>query len=195
MYAIVKDGQIVKTGSSIRGLFPNTSFPVTGVSDEFRQANGVMDVVSGEQKDQRYYWVTPGEIALVNGVPTQTFVNTPKALEDKEEVDAQGNPLFVQVFDPAANEGKGAMVDSTERLVTKGLKSVHIAQVKTTAGSMLAPTDWMVIRKAERNVDIPADVVTKRAAIVAECGRLEAAIAAATTVDGLAQVMASQNWG
>jgi hypothetical protein len=44
---------------------------------------------------------------------------------------------------------------------------------------MLAQTDWMVIRKAERDVAIPADVVTQRAAIITECERLETAIAGA----------------
>jgi hypothetical protein len=78
--------------------------------------------------------------------------------------------------------------------VTKGLKSQWTAQVKDTAGKMLAQTDWMVIRKAERNIDIPATVVTKRAAIVAECDRLEAAIAACTTVEALIAVVGAQGW-
>ena len=56
-------------------------------------------------------------------------------------------------------DGEPAMVDSDERLVAKGLKSNWIAQVKVTAGSMLAGTDWMVIRKAERDVAIPDGVV------------------------------------
>lgn len=76
----------------------------------------------------------------------------------------------------------------------KGMKSDWIAQVKDTAGSMLAQTDWMVIRKAERNVDIPATVVTKRAAIVAECDRLEAAITACATVEELITVVGAQDW-
>jgi len=86
------------------------------------------------------------------------------------------------------------MVDSDERLVTKGLKSQWIAQVKDTAGKQLAATDWMVIRKAERDVAIPADVVAKRAAILAEANRLENAIAACTTVEELIAVVTAQNW-
>jgi hypothetical protein len=87
------------------------------------------------------------------------------------------------------------MVDSAERLVTKGLKSQWTAQVKDTAGKMLAQTDWMIVRKAERTIDVPASVATKRAAIVAECGRLEAAIAACTDVEALIAVVGTQNWG
>ena len=129
--------------------------------------------------DDRYYW---------NG-----DINNPKALEDREEVDEDGNPLYVQVLDNTDPENP-VMVDSDERLVTKGLKSNMIAQVKDTAGKLLAQTDWYVTRKVERNVDIPADVTAKRLAIVAESDRLETAIKACTTVMLLIEIMNSQNW-
>ena len=139
-----------------------------------REQLGVTEVADPEQYDQRFYW----------------GVGNPKLLNDREEVDQDGNPMYVKVYDAA----KQSMVDSTERLVTKGLKSQWTAQVKQTAGSMLAQTDWMVVRKAERNIDIPAKVVAKRAAIVAECDRLEAAIAACTTVEALIAVVGAQGW-
>ena len=88
-------------------------------------------------------------------------INNPKALEDVIET-----------------------VDGKE-YTTKGLKSNFIAQVKTTAGSILAQTDWMVIRKAERNVDIPSSVATYRASIVTKATEFETAISAVTTVDQL----------
>ena len=141
-----------------------------------REQLGVTEVADPEQYDQRFYW----------------GVGNPKLLNDREEVDNQGNPMWVQVLGEV--NGKPAMVDSDKRLVTKGLKSQWIAQAKTTAGSMLAQTDWMVIRKAERNVDMPATVVTKRAAIVAECDRLEAAITACATVEELITVVGAQDW-
>ena len=128
--------------------------------------------------DYRFYW----------------SVGVAKALEDKEEVDEQGNPLFVKVLDNS-DPANPVMVDSTERLVTKGLKSTWIAQVKDTAGKMLASTDWMVIRKAERDVPIDADIAAKRAAILAEANRLEAAISACADVDALITVVSNQNWG
>jgi hypothetical protein len=54
-------------------------------------------------------------------------------LNDREESDKDGNPVYVQVYDSATQ----AMVDSSERLVTKGLKSQWIAQVKDTANKLL----------------------------------------------------------
>jgi hypothetical protein len=53
----------------------------------------------------------------------------------------------------------------------------------------------MVIRKAERDVAIPADVVAKRAAILAEAERLETAIAACNNIDDFITTVQSQNWG
>jgi hypothetical protein len=77
----------------------------------------------------------------------------------------------------------------------EGLKSQWTAQAKQTAGSMLAQTDWMIVRKAERNIDVPTAVAAKRAAIVAECDRLEAAIAGCADVEALIVVIGNQNWG
>jgi len=74
------------------------------------------------------------------------------------------------------------------------LKTMFVAQVKATAGSMLATTDWYVIRKAERDVAIPTEVATLRASIVAESDRLEAAIVASQNVVELIAVMNAQGW-
>ena len=126
--------------------------------------------------DYQYYWVTQNEDG--------SYSATPKELEDREEVDQDGNPMYVQVLDKTDPQNP-VMVDSAERLVTKGLKSQWIAKVKHNTNMTLAPTDWYVIRKAERSVDIPADVATYRAAVVAWATTTEASITAVTTVEEL----------
>ena len=159
-----------------------TSYPQNWLrltSLEEKQAIGITeepDVVA-PWYDQRFYW----------------GVDNPKLLNDREESDEQGNLMYVQVLGTV--DGKPAMVNSSERLVTRGMKHQWIAQFKQAANSMLAQTDWMVIRKAERDVAIPSDVVTKRAAVVAECARLEAAITAASDVPALIAVIGSASWG
>ena len=75
-----------------------------------------------------------------------------------------------------------------------GLKTLWSTQVKDTANKLLAQTDWMVIRKVERSVDIPAATVTYRAAVLAECTRLIATIATCTDVPTLATVVTTQSW-
>jgi len=135
-----------------------------------KAAIGITEVPDPVRADDRFYW---------NGA-----VNLPKALEDKEEVDRDGNPMYVKEYDQATE----LMVDSDKRLVTKGLKSNFIAQVKQTAGSILAQTDWMVIRKAERDIDIPTATVAYRASVVAKAEELEVAIKAVATVEELASL-------
>ena len=88
------------------------------------------------------------------------------------------------ISNPKALEDVTETVDEKE-YTTKGLKSNFIAQIKTTAGSILAQTDWMIIRKAERNVDIPSSVAIYRASVVAKATELETAISAVTTVEQL----------
>ena len=155
MYAIVKDGAITQTATTVQKLFPNTSFP-SGPNTDFLTENNVKEVVNAEQKNRTYYFVTPGNIELVDGVPTQKYTNTAKDLAD--------------------------------------LKTNMTNKVKINAGQLLSKTDWMVIRKYERDVAIPSATATYRAAVITECTRLESAIAGAGDVDALATVMGSQNW-
>jgi hypothetical protein len=101
-------------------------------------------------------------------------VGNPKQLEDEIIIPEEG-----EIF---------------ESYTQKGLKSNWSAQIKDTTNKLLAQTDWMVIRKAERDVAIPAATVAYRAAVLTECDRLLAAIAGAADVDALAAVLANQNW-
>jgi hypothetical protein len=144
-------------------------------TEEQKLAIGVTWVADPAPVDNRFYWDT----------------DLPKALEDKLETKEDGSPLYKQVYDKMTE----SMVDTTEQVITKGLKSNFISQVKDTAGKLLAQTDWYVVRKAERNVDIPANIVTKRATIVTEADRLETAISNVTTVEALIEVLNAQNWG
>jgi len=81
-----------------------------------------------------------------------------------------------------------------EPYVQKGMKSQWTATVKDTANKLLAQTDWMVIRKAERDVAIPAATATYRAAVITECSRLVTAIAGASDVPALIAVVGAQGW-
>ena len=101
-------------------------------------------------------------------------VDNPKALEDVNEVDENDDP----VLDADGNQ-----------VVTRGLKSLWVAQQKATAATLLAPTDWYVTRKAETDVAIPSAVSTRRAAIRTTCGTREAEINACDTTDALAALL------
>lgn len=197
-FAVVQNGQVVQIvpldvmftvgTKTYSGSFLRSSTPAEKLEA------GVWEIIHGARPDDKYYWVSGPTYRVneTNSTVEATYAGTAKLLDDREESDENGNPLYVQEYDPTANDGKGAMVNTTERLVTKGLKSTETAAVKTAAGSLLASTDWMIIRKVERNVDVPAAVATYRAAVIAEADRLEAAIAGVANVDALAAIKA--NW-
>ena len=168
MYALVTPNNEITQIGELQTLFPNEYQPTA----LYAQQHGAKEIIDGNREDERFYWVTFGSYSVGETYVTRNYVNTAKALEDVTETP----------------EG------ATEPITTKGLKSNYIAQFKQTANSMLATTDWTVIRKAERNVDIPSDVAAKRAAILTECDRLTAAVTAAQDMPSFITAVQSANW-
>ena len=62
------------------------------------------------------------------------------------------------------------------------LKEQWTAQVKQTAGSLLAQTDWYVIRQSENSSGVPADVLARRSEIRTFSNAKEVAIDACVDV-------------
>ena len=60
------------------------------------------------------------------------------------------------------------------------------AQTRTTAGTLLAPTDWMVIRQSDNGTEMPASVKELREEIRLATGAKNAAITATADTDELA---------
>lgn len=118
-------------------------------SDDDKAAVGITEVADPVRADDRFYW---------NG-----DINTPKALDDKEQTDEQGN-----------------------KSVAQGLKSQFIGQIKAQAGSMLSATDWKIVRAAEGIKAVDQATLTARAEIRAASDANEAAVLACTTVAELA---------
>ena len=114
-------------------------------SDSEKVAAGLVCVDPPASYDNRFYW----------------DANTPKALDDVNAVDEDGNPVM----------------EDGEQMVILGLKSQWKATIKAQAGGLLAPTDWMVI-KAQEVADylVPAGTLTYRADVRAASNTIEAAI-------------------
>jgi hypothetical protein len=117
--------------------------------DATKAAKGLVWEDDAASFDGRFYW----------------SAGVPKALDDVNEVDENGDPLM----------------QDGEQVVTLGLKSNAIATVKAQAGGLLAPTDWMVIKASEvADYSLPTDVATYRAAVRTASNNIEAAITAAS---------------
>ena len=163
-------------------LSPDTAFTAGDIqypanwlrlaSAEEKAAIGITEVADVVPHDDRFYWA----------------LGIPKAIDDVLATKEDGSPLMVQVYDAATN----SMVDTDKQVVQVGLKSQMIAQVKQTAGSLLAITDWKVTRAAEGVKPVDAETLAARAAIRTASDVNEAAIKACTNVDELAALQ--MNW-
>ena len=125
------------------------------------------------------------------------------SLEEKNAVGITEVPDVTETYDsrfywgvdnPKQLNDETVTPEGGEPYVQKGMKSNWTAQVKDTANKLLAQTDWMVIRKAERNIDIPSNTVTYRAAVITECTRLVEAIAGASDMVAFIDIVTAQNW-
>lgn len=95
---------------------------------------------------------------------------TAKALDNEDAKDKDGNLLK----NPDGSQ-----------MVILGVKSILKAQEKQTAGSLLAPYDWYVVRKAEKSVSIPASISTFRDGVRTACDTREKEIDACSNTAAL----------
>jgi len=100
-----------------------------------------------------------------------TVTSTAKALDDVDEVDENGDPL---------------LDDDGVQVVTKGVKSNLIAEVRSQQGSLLSQTDWALVRFVDTAVAVPDNIQTWRDAIRAKATEMEDAITTAADTDAVA---------
>ncbi len=120
-------------------------------------------------------------------------VGVPKPLEDREEFDDEGNPAYIKVWDPTAGK-HGEMVNGDERLISYGLKTTCLKEIRNKTNELLKPTDFYIIRNEVEGLEIPASVSTYRSEVIAESDRIQTAIPTVTTVEELIEVMNSVNF-
>jgi len=129
-------------------------------SEDEKVAHGLVWVAPQTKPDERFYWFSQN----ADG----TYTTTPRALEDVNEVDENGDPRL---------DADGV------QMVTKGLKSQWIAQTKQTQGSLLAQTDWAYIRQQDTGTAVPADIQQYRDEVRLAAGIIEGQIAACADLD------------
>ena len=103
---------------------------------------------------------------------------------------SEGNPKRLE-DEPAVDKNGDAILDADgNQVINQGLKTVWVAKQKKIAGTLLAGTDWYVVRKAEDSTaEIPAAVATYRAAVRTTSGTREGQINACTTTDELSALL------
>jgi len=188
MFALIDNQQITKFYSGNRGVtlgdiqYPKSIFTLWSESE--RNAIGIYEVTvdTTNKKDEAYYTNTNVSYGVESNKAVGSYgTATPKLLEDRNEVDEDGEPL---------------LDDNGNQVVTKGLKSQKKDIIKQQASGLLEPTDWYNHKALDdETFTIPANITTYRANVRTKSNTMETAIDNASDVDALATLYAYVNTG
>ena len=186
MFALVKDGSIVKMLSGNQGVtiddiqHPKAIFTLW-TKDE-REAIGVYEVEmnNSKKKDEKWYINTDVTYSFESGKVTGSYGDATAR--------KHADTLFTAQDE---SDGKGTEGD----VATEGLKTVLIRDVKKSAESELSKTDWYITRKTEKNTAIPSAVSTHRDAVRSKQASMETSITNASDTPALETLYARDEDG
>jgi len=99
---------------------------------------------------------------------------------------------YTQNADGTVTKKAKNLNDVTEdNSVTLGVKSVLIERVKSQQESLLAKSDWAIIRKVDKGTSIPNNIQTWRDAIRIKATEMEDAISNATDTEAVERLFLS----
>jgi len=177
MWGLIENNEIKKIINQPKGLVIGDTRHSRNIfsfrwTNEEREAIGIYEVVfdNSNKKDQAYYNNTNQSFNFADGKVTASYgTATARELEDTVNED-----------------------DS----ITQGLKSQKKANIKQQASSLLAPTDWYVVKAAEvESYSVPEAMTTYRADVRTASNSMESKIDACSTVDELAVLYQHVNTG
>ena len=128
-----------------------------------KAAAGLTEIVEETPPDSRLYTWSMGSDGKIS--------KTAKTLADTDAVDGAGNKI---------NDDDGNQV------INRGVKYNLKQEVKNQQGALLAQTDWVVVRKADKGTAIPSNIQTWRDAIRSKATDMETAIDNAADTDAVA---------
>jgi len=178
MHALVESGSITKIFTNPKGfVLNNTQYPADIFSKwtkAEKEAIGIYEVItdSTNKKDEEYFINTNEEYNYADNQVTRSWgTATPKRLEDEDAKDQDGN----NILDEDGNQ-----------VINYGLKTIKKRIIKQQASSLLAPTDWYVVKATEvTEYNVPENITTYRADVRAKSNEMESQIDACTNVDEL----------
>jgi len=177
MWGLIENNEIKKIINKPKGLVIGDTRHSRNIfsfrwTNEEREAIGIYEVVfdNSNKKDQAYYTNTNQSFNFADGKVTASYgTATARELEDTVNED-----------------------DS----ITQGLKSQKKANIKQQASSLLAPTDWYVVKAAEvESYSVPEAMTTYRTDVRTASNSMESKIDACSTVDELATLYQYVNTG
>jgi len=189
MWALVEDNAITKIINNPKAMVIDDVRHSRNIfsfrwTNEEREAIGLYEIVfdNSNKRDEAYYNNTNQSFNFADEVATASFGSaTGKLLEDRNEVDEDGEPL---------------LDDNGDQVVTKGLKTQKKEIIKQQASGLLTPTDWYIIKAVDvESYSAPANIITYRANIRTASNDMETIIDNASDVDALATLYQYVNTG
>lgn len=164
MWARVESGSVTEVYTRPKKLiigdvqYPDNIFELWSSTE--LEAIGIYEVVEDNTnlKSAGYYINTKETYTFASGTVTKTY----------------GVPTAVSLTDTGSGE-----------TLVRGLKFSHKTSINHEAGSILQPTDWMVVREAEGGTAVPSDTKTWRAAVRTKANSMCTQIDNAANVDAL----------
>ena len=177
MFAQVESGSITSFPKGNKGItigdnqYPSSIYTLWTEAE--RNAIGIytVEIDSTNRKDEEFYINTDITYAFGSGKVTGSYgTATAKILNDEDAVDEDGNKLK----DTDGNQ-----------IINYGLKTKYKKQFNAQAATLLANTDWYVIKAADvGSYSVPSNISTYRAAVRTKVNAME------TSIDGCANVEA-----
>ena len=187
MWALVESNNVTKVFTRPKGItigdvnYPSNIFMLWSSSE--LEAIGIYEIVidNSNLKDKEYYINTNQSFAFKSSVTINSIDYTNVVVASYGTATAL--PLDDVLF-TAQDETDGL---GTEGEVKQpGIRQGHINTINAQAGSILQPTDWMVVRAAEGGTAVPSSITTKRAAVRTKANAMCTQITNAANVDALA---------
>ena len=176
MYAIVENKKVIETFNHPKKLIRNDIRYSTKIYSLWtvaeKKAIGLYEVEedNSKKKDTDYY------------------VNTDQTIAYK----TTGDKVTATYGTATAKEIADKTVDG---VVEKGLKTIKKELIDRQCASILAPSDWRVVKAQETETEMDSGWKTWRSSVRAKCNSMQTQIDNASDVDALADLFAYTNTG
>ena len=172
MWGLVESGSITKLINNPRAMvigdvqYSRNIFSSRWTNAE-REAIGIYEVEfdNSNKKDEEWYINTNQSFAFAGGKITASYGSA--------TAKAHADTLWTQ---QDSDDGLLPSDKSVGDVKVEGLKTIKIRAVKSQAATILAETDWYIVRKADASTAVPSAITNHRAAVRTKCAEMETAI-------------------
>ena len=193
MFAQVIDGTITSFPKGNKGIqigdlkYPKAIYSLWTEAE--RNAIGIYTVIidNTNSKDQTFYINTNQTYTFDSGIVTAAYgTATAKQLNDTLYTQTEVDADTYEAPHPQAGERISGETWVANDVKQSGLKSKYKSYFNSQAASLLAKTDWYVIKAADvSDYSVPSNIATYRAAVRTKVNAMETAIDNCANVEAL----------